>query len=49
MQQISINSFPEKEEELLGKNTLNNINLMKKTNEYIRNINGNKNSHSKDG
>ena len=34
MQQISINSFPEKEEELLGKNTLNNINLMKKTNEY---------------
>ena len=34
MQQISINSFPEKEEELLGKNTINNINLMKKTNEY---------------
>ena len=31
---ISINSFPDKEEELLGKHTINNINLMKKKNEY---------------
>ena len=34
MQPISINSFEDKDEELLGKKTLNNINLMKKKNEY---------------
>ena len=34
MNPISINSFEEKEEELLGKQTLKNINLLKKKNEY---------------
>ena len=35
MQTISINSFPDKEEELLGKNTINTINLKKRPNEYL--------------
>ena len=35
MQTISINSFPDKEEELLGKQTIKNINLMKRSNEYL--------------
>ena len=34
MQPLSINAFPEKEEELLGKTTIKNINLMKKPNQY---------------
>ena len=33
-QQIAINSFSDKEEELLGKQTINNINLIKKKYEY---------------